>query len=111
LAAREVSQRGGGARRGSESERGIRRAVEPLWASRTPVAKPDPERAGATAGDGYGPIPSRPAGRFGAAGRSNGISSSDHFSTVSKRTLATGPQKAIVLRETPSADSHFWTLS
>src|SRR5207249_3678222 len=37
LAAREVSQRGGGARRGSVSERGIRLAVEPLWASREPV--------------------------------------------------------------------------
>src|SRR5438105_13940549 len=37
VAAREVSQRGGGARRGSVSERGIRLAVEPLWASREPV--------------------------------------------------------------------------
>jgi hypothetical protein len=39
LAAREVSQRGGGARRGSESARGTRRAVEPLWASREPVRR------------------------------------------------------------------------
>src|SRR5713226_1182534 len=37
FAAREVSQRGGGARRGSVSERGTRLAVESLWASRGPV--------------------------------------------------------------------------
>jgi len=39
VAARVVSQRGGGARRGSESERGTRPAVEPLWASREPVRR------------------------------------------------------------------------
>jgi len=38
-AARVISQRGGGARRGSESARGIRRSVEPLWASRAPVRR------------------------------------------------------------------------
>ena len=37
FAARGVFQRGGGARRGSGSARGIRLAVEPLWASREPV--------------------------------------------------------------------------
>ena len=49
VAAREVSQRGGGARRGSESEREIRRAVEP---SGEPIAGApsgaDPDRAEAT---------------------------------------------------------------
>jgi hypothetical protein len=39
VAAREVSQRGGGARRGSESARETRLAVEPLWASREPVRR------------------------------------------------------------------------
>jgi len=37
FAARVVSQRGGGARRGSESARGTRPAVEALWPSRGPV--------------------------------------------------------------------------
>ncbi len=41
-------QRGGGARRGSVSARGTRLAVEPLWASRGPVAKPGTEQAEAT---------------------------------------------------------------
>ena len=40
VAARVVSQWGGGARRGSESVRGTRFAVEPLWASREPVRPP-----------------------------------------------------------------------
>jgi len=43
-------KRRAGARRGSESEEGIRLAVEPLWSSREPVAKPDPEQAEATWG-------------------------------------------------------------
>src|SRR5712692_4188744 len=44
FAAREVSQRGGGARRGSESARGTRLAVEALWPSREPVRHTSPSR-------------------------------------------------------------------
>jgi len=39
VAAREVSQKGGGARRGSENEREIRLAVEALWPSREPIRR------------------------------------------------------------------------
>jgi hypothetical protein len=39
---------GGASRRGSASERGTRRSVEPGMASRAPVAKPDSKRASAT---------------------------------------------------------------
>src|SRR5438105_3350319 len=55
VAAREVSQRGGGARRGSVSTRGTRLAVEPLWASREPV-RPQaqvPSKRKRRASDGY----------------------------------------------------------
>src|SRR5712691_9934304 len=68
FAAREVSQRGGGTRRGSVSARGTRLAVEPLWASGEPVrqqgagpeqaeATVSPEQAEATASRCSGPDP------------------------------------------------------